>query len=126
MKLWLVCKFSLDFRNISCFNSYFKIHFLKMRAGILYHHYISIENFNNMYPLVFAIVTERLLWNLSLLYIRTRNGVIWWYVLALQCLFHFTVFMSLLSISLFFCIFFCGVGKFVNTYNKAVQLFLAS
>ena len=28
--------------------------------------------------------------------------------------------------SLFLHFFFCGVGKFVNTYNKAVQLFLAS
>ena len=45
------------------------------------------------------------------------NGVISWYVLALQLLFYFIACVSFLSISLYW-------NKFVNTYHKTVELFL--
>ena len=63
---------------------------------------------------------------------RMMNRVIVWYVLALQRLFHFIACVLFLSISFFFFIF-CGFyyllrywGKFVNTSNKALELFLDS
>ena len=46
-------------------------------------------------------VTECPLWALSLLHIRTANGVIFWYILDLQRLFHFIACVAFLSISLF-------------------------
>ena len=58
-----------------------------------------------MHPLVIAIITEHLLLNLSLLHIRRMNDVFSWYVLALQCLFHFTACVSSLFISLYFLVF---------------------
>ena len=64
---------------------------------------------------------------------RMMNRVIVWYVLALQRLFHFIVCVSFLSISFSFINFFCGFyyllrhwSKFVNTSNKASELFLDS
>ena len=63
---------------------------------------------------------------------RMMNRVIVWYVLALQRLFHFIACVSFLSISFSFLLF-CGFyyllrywGKFVNTSNKALELFLDS
>ena len=47
-----------------------------------------------------------ILWTLSLLHMRMMNGIIAWYVLALQCLFYFIVCVSFLSISFFFYYFF--------------------
>ena len=62
---------------------------------------------------------------------RMMNRVIMWYVLALQRLFHFIVCVSFISISFSFINFFCGFyyllrhwSKFVNTSNKAWELFL--
>ena len=62
---------------------------------------------------------------------RMMNRVIVWYVLALQRLFHFIACVLFLSILIFFFRFFCGFyfllrywGKFVNTLNKALVLFL--
>ena len=49
-------------------------------------------------------------WNLSVLHLRTMNGVILRYVLALQRLLHFTAFVSFLSIYSFF---FCGFYYFM-------------
>ena len=46
-------------------------------------------------------VTECPLWALSLLHIGTANGVIFWYILDLQRLFHFIACVPFLSISLF-------------------------
>ena len=66
---------------------------------------ISIGKFKNTCPSVLAIVTERILLTLPLLHIRTIRGVISWYVLALQRLFHFIACVSFLSISLFLLIF---------------------
>ena len=60
---------------------------------------------------------------------RMMNRVIVWYVLALQRLFHFIVCVSFLSLFLFFCGFYYLLrywGKFVNTSNKALELFLDS
>ena len=61
-------------------------------------------------------------WTLSLLHFRTMNGVISWYVLAVQRLFHFIVCVSFLSISFFFFLFFFADStafwfwsKFANT-----------
>ena len=48
-----------------------------------------------------------ILWTFSL-HMRMMNGVIAWYVLALQRLFHFIVCISFLSVSFFFSYFFCG------------------
>ena len=63
---------------------------------------------------------------------RMMNRVIVWYVLVLQCLFHFIACVLFYSIS-FFKKLFCGFyyllrywGKFVNTSNKALELFLDS
>ena len=64
--------------------------------------YKSIGNLKNMYPLAFAIDTERLLWNHSLLRIRTINGGISWYVLALLCLLYFTACLFFLFFFFFF------------------------
>ena len=55
-------------------------------------------------------------WTVSLLHLRIMNGIISWYVLTPQCLFHFITCVSLLSISFFFSYFFCGL----------VELFLES
>ena len=52
-------------------------------------------------------------WTFSLLHLRTMNGVISWYVLAPQCLFHFIACVSLLSISFLFSYFFCGFHYFL-------------
>ena len=63
---------------------------------------------------------------------QMMNRVIVWYVLALQCLFHFIAcasFFLYLSLFLFFCGFYYLLsywGKFVNTSNKALELFLDS
>ena len=60
------------------------------------------------------------------------NGVISRYIMALQHLFHFIGCVSFLSISFYFYIFFVDStifwfwGKFINTLNKAVELFLGS
>lgn len=150
MKFWLVRKFSLDFRNILWFIS------KNLLSKVILKNYVpmltsqfstsknifqnnkscgSIGNFKKMYPLLLTIATERLWWNHFLLHIRVMNGVISWYVLALYCLFHFIARLSFLSIALFFIYLFyvestacwdTDVNKFVNTYNKVVELFLSS
>ena len=45
-------------------------------------------------------------WTLSLFHLRTMNGVISWYALALECLFYFIACVSFLSVSFFFSFFF--------------------
>ena len=71
-------------------------------------------------------ILTRPLWNLSLLHIRTIYGVISWYVLDIQNLFHFIAYVSFLSISLFFLIFWWSLyclmrywGKFVKKLQKS-------
>ena len=57
------------------------------------------------------------------------NQVIVWYVLALQRLFHIIACVSFLFLCFSFFYFFCGfyyLLKFVNTSNKALELFLDS
>ena len=49
----------------------------------------------------FLAASGTILWTLSLLHLRTRNGVISGYVWALQRLFHSTACVSFLSISFF-------------------------
>ena len=87
------------------------------------------EIIKNTYPLLFAIVTERLLWDLSLLYLKSMNGIIsctYWLSSAHFILLRVCCFFLFLS-------YFRGVhyllrygSKFNNTYNKAVKLFLGS
>ena len=99
----LLYKFSSHFRKISCFISknilskvvlkyqvsmltcpslhpaYSKILFRIMRTvNPLSQPYI-IRKFQNIYPLVFVIVTKRLLWDLSLLHLKTMSfrGTYW-------------------------------------------------
>ena len=63
---------------------------------------------------------------------RMINGVIVWYVLALQRLFHFVTCVSFLSISFFFSYFFVdfttwlGIEVSLSILNKAMELFLDS
>ena len=51
--------------------------------------------------------TEYLLWDLSSLHLKAMIGVISWYVLTLQRLFHFIACVSFLSISFLFLTFSC-------------------
>ena len=71
---------------------------------------------------------------LFLLHMKTMNGVVSWYILALHPLFHFIACVLFLPIFLnFFSYFVCEFynllrywGKFGNTENEAVELFLGS
>ena len=85
--------------------AYPKIHLRIIAVNPLSKLYIN-RKFQKLYPLAFDIATERLLWNLSVLHIRMMNGVISWYVLALQHLFHFTECVSFPSIYFLFFTFF--------------------
>ena len=55
-------------------------------------------------------------WTVSLLHLRIMNGIISWYVLTPQCLFHFITCVSLFSISFFFSYFFCGFYYFLVSF----------
>ena len=120
MNLWLVCKFSFAFRNISWFISknilskVVLIHHISMltcqsrvsqnpfqtnKSCESYHNYISIGNFKKIYLLVFAIITERLLWKLSHCIFRTR--VISWLSMAYFILLRVCRFFLFLSFFLF-------------------------
>ena len=138
-----MCKFHLDFRKTSCFiskNTISKV-VLKYHVSVLTCPSVHLAPLSQLYiyrkfqkyiSVSTAIVTERLLWYLSLLHLKTMNGAISRYVLPLQRLLHFTVCVSFLSIFSFFLLF-CGLhyllmygGKFNNTYNNAIKLFLGS
>ena len=151
-----MCKFHLDFRKTSCFISknkiskvvlkyqvsmltcpsvhlaYPKIHFRITRTVNPLSQLYIYWKFQKYISVSTAFVTERLLWYLSLLHLKTMNGAISRYELPLQRLLHFTACLSVLSIFSFFLLF-CGLyyllmygGKFNNTYNNAIKLFLGS
>ena len=69
-----------------------------------------------------VVASGNISWTLSLLYIRTMNGVISWNVLALQRIFHFIACASILSISSFFSCFFCGFYYLLRYWGKFVHL----
>ena len=92
------------------------------------------KNFKNafLYRTRPVAASGTILWTLSLLHLRTRNGVISWYVWALQRLFHSTACVSFLSIS-FFLIFFSWIlllfgfeVSFSILKIKQLKLFLGS
>ena len=69
--------------------------------------FVNLKFANNFFGycvnhLICSLNFKNILWTLSLLHIRTMNGVISWYILALQRLFHFIVCVSFFSISFFF------------------------
>ena len=64
--------------------TYPKIHFRITRTvNPLSHLYIN-RKFQKYVSFSIALVTERLLWDLSLLHLKTMNGVISWYLFDLQ------------------------------------------
>ena len=140
----------MDLRNISCFNSEnmlpkeilkYHVSMLTLPSCVSYNPFpnnktcesslttrYQSEISKNIYPLVFTIVKEVLLWIFSLLNIRTMNGVI-------PCsppliLFYCVCVVSFcLSLFLLFCVVYFLLrywDKFVITPNKAVELFLGS
>ena len=126
-----MCKFSFDFRKMSCFISkntmpkvtlkyqvsmltcpsvhptYPKIDFRIMRTV----NRLSQLNINRKFQKYISVsichFTEYLLWDLSSLHLKAMIGVISWYVLTLQRLFHFIACVSFLSISFLFLTFSC-------------------
>ena len=126
----LLCKFSLHFRKISCFISKNILSKVVLKYEVLILTYPS--NVHPAYPKIhFRIM--RIVNPLSQLYINRKlqkyisvsichchrasfmrslfiafknDGVISWYVLALQRLFHFIACVSLLPFALFFLMFF--------------------
>ena len=115
-------KFSLDFRKKSCFIS------KNILSKVILKYQVSMSTCTSVYPAIMRTVNplsqlyisrklqkyisvsichchRRLLRELSLLHLKTMNGVISWYVLALQRLFYFIACVSFLSISLSFFLF---------------------
>ena len=138
-----MCKFRLDFRKISCFiskNTMSKV-ILKYQVSML-----TCPSVHPTYPKIHFRIT-RTVNPLSQLYINRKFQK---YISVSICPCHRAYFMGSLFIGSaalisFYCVcvvsfyfslfsfFFCGVyyllrygGKFNNTYNKAVKLFLGS
>ena len=141
LRFCLVCKFSLDFINILSFIS------KNILSKVILQYHVSIltcpsrvtqnpfqNNKNCESSVTFMYQSEilkicirsylpflqRLLWNLSLLHVRTRNGVISFYVLALQRLLHSVACVSFLSMP-FYYLNFCGVYYLLRYWRKFCQ-----